>query len=82
MDDDDEGGGENIPIGEIMSYISKLRDRVRAYRRNALSMKAIDEYNKLLDELNYQLGEEDEEEEFVIDREHLDLSKALRTISL
>ena len=72
MDDDDEGGGEHIPIGEIMSYISKLRDRVRAYRRNALSMKAIDEYNKLLDELNYQLGEEDEEEEFVIDREHLE----------
>jgi hypothetical protein len=35
-------------------------------------MKAIDEYNKLLDELNYQLGEEDEEEEFVIDREHLE----------
>ena len=55
-----------------MSYISKLRDRVWAYRRNALSMKAIDEYNKLLDELNYQLGEEDEEEEFVIDREHLE----------
>jgi hypothetical protein len=72
VDDDDEGGGEHIPIGEIMSYISKLRDRVRAYRRNALSMKAIDEYNKLLDELNYQLGEEDEEEEFVIDREHLE----------
>ena len=72
VDDDDEGGGEHIPIGEIMSYISKLRDRVRAYRRNALSMKAIDEYNKLLDELNSQLGEEDEEEEFVIDREHLE----------
>jgi len=72
VDDDDEGGGEHIPIGEIMSYISKLRDRVRAYRRNALSMKAIDEYNKLLDELNYQLGEEDEEEEFVIDRKHLE----------
>ena len=72
VDDDDEGGGEHIPIGEIMSYISKLRDRVRAYRRNALSMKAIDEYNKLLDELNYQLGEECEEEEFVIDREHLE----------
>ena len=35
-------------------------------------MKAIDEYNKLLDELNSQLGEEDEEEEFVIDREHLE----------
>jgi hypothetical protein len=72
VDDDDEGGGEHIPIGEVMSYISKLRERVRAYRRNALSMKAIDEYNKLLDELNYQLGEEDEEEEFVIDREHLE----------
>jgi hypothetical protein len=35
-------------------------------------MKAIDEYNKLLDELNSQLGEEAEEEEFVIDREHLE----------
>jgi hypothetical protein len=72
VDDDDEGGGEHIHISEVVNYISHLRERVRAYRRNALSMKAIDEYNKLLDELNSQLGEEDEEEEFVIDREHLE----------
>jgi hypothetical protein len=71
-DEDDEGGGEHIHISEVVNYISNLRERVRAYRRNALSMKAIDEYNKLLDELNSQLGEEDEEEEFVIDREHLE----------
>ena len=71
-DEDDEGGGEHIHISEVVNYISNLRERVRAYRKNALSMKAIDEYNKLLDELNSQLGEEDEEEEFVIDREHLE----------
>ena len=71
MDDDDEGGGEHIHISEVISYISHLRERVRAYRRNALSMKAIDEYNKLLDELNCQLCEEDEEPEFMINKEHL-----------
>ena len=38
----------------------------------SVSKKMQIEYNKLLDELNYQLGEEDEEEEFVIDREHLE----------
>jgi len=52
-----------------------LRKHIRTYRRNALSMKAIEDYNRILDKVNSNLGEEDEEPEFVIDKEHLEKVK-------
>ena len=52
-----------------------LRKHIRTYRRNALSMKAIEDYNRILDKVNSNLGDEDEEPEFVIDKEHLEKVK-------
>ena len=38
-------------------------------------MKAIEDYNRILDKVNSNLGDEDEEPEFVIDKEHLEKVK-------
>lgn len=60
---------------ETRELLYSLRDRIKALRQDALSMKAIEDYNSVLYEVNCELCEEDEEPEFVIDKEHLEKVK-------
>ena len=78
--DEDEAKEQEAFIKEMREILYRLRDRIRAYRKDALSMKAIEEYNCVLHEVNCELCEEDQEPEFVIDKEHLEKIKENKRI--
>ena len=69
--DEDEDEELEAFSDETRELLYDFRDRIRALRRDALSMKAIEEYDRILYEVNSELCEEDDEPEFVIDMEHL-----------
>ena len=73
--DDDEEEGVISFNDETRELLYDFRDRIRALRQDAISMKAIEEYESILFEVNSVLCEEDEEPEFVIDMEHLEKVK-------
>ena len=60
---------------ETRELLYDFRDRIRALRQDAISMKAFEEYERILFEVNSELCEEDDEPEFVIDMEHLEKVK-------
>lgn len=72
---EDKAKEQEAFIKEMRELLYSLRDRIRAYRKDALSIKAIEEYNEVLHEVNYELGEDDQEPEFVIDMEYLKKAK-------
>ena len=74
--DEDVAEEQEAFIEETRDLLYSLRDRIRAYRKDALSMKAIEEYNSVLHEVNCELCEEDQEPEFVINKDHLEKVKA------
>ena len=73
--DEDEEEWQDSFSEETRELIYRLRDRIRALRQDAISMKAIEEYERILYEVNSELCEEDEEPEFVIDEDHLEKVK-------
>ena len=73
--DEDEEEEIELFSEETRELLHSLRDRIRALRQDALSMKAIEDYNSILYEVNCELCEEDEEPGFVIDKEHLEKVK-------
>ena len=73
--DEEEEEWQDSFSEETRELIYRLRDRIRALRQDAISMKAIEEYERILYEVNSELCEEDEEPEFVIDEDHLEKVK-------
>lgn len=73
--DEDEDEEQQTFSEETRELLYDFRDRIRALRHDALSMKAIEDYDSILYEVNCELCEEDEEPEFVIDKEHLEKIK-------
>ena len=69
--DEDEEEWQDSFSEETRELLYDLRDRIRALRKDAISIKAIEEYERILFEVNSVLCEEDDEPEFVIDEEHL-----------
>jgi hypothetical protein len=69
--DDDEEEELEAFSDETRELLYDFRDRIRALRQDAISMKALEEYERILYEVNSGLCEEDDEPEFVIDKEHL-----------
>lgn len=73
--DEDEEEWQDSFSEETRELLYDLRDRIRALRKDAISIKAIEEYERILFEVNSVLCEEDDEPEFVIDKEHLEKVK-------
>ena len=73
--DEDEEEWQDSFSEETRELLYDFRDRIRALRQDAISMKAIEEYERILYEVNCELCEEDDEPEFVIDEEHLEKVK-------
>ena len=73
--DEDEEEWQDSFSEETRELLYDLRDRIRALRKDAISIKAIEEYERILFEVNSVLCEEDGEPEFVIDEEHLEKVK-------
>ena len=73
--DEDEEEWQDSFSEETRELLYDLRDRIRALRIDAISIKAIEEYERILFEVNSVLCEEDDEPEFVIDEEHLEKVK-------
>ena len=73
--DEDEEEWQDSFSEETRELLYDLRDRIRALRKDAISIKAIEEYERILFEVNSVLCEEDDEPEFVIDMEHLEKVK-------
>lgn len=73
--DEDEEEWQDSFSEETRELLYDLRDRIRALRKGAISIKAIEEYERILFEVNSVLCEEDDEPEFVIDEEHLEKVK-------
>ena len=73
--DEDEEEWLDTFSEETRELLYDFRDRIRALRQDAISMKAIEEYERILYEVNCELCEEDDEPEFVIDMEHLEKVK-------
>lgn len=73
--DEDEEEWQDSFSEETRELLYDLRDRIRALRKDAISIKAIEEYERILFEVNSVLCEEDDEPEFVIDEEHLEKVK-------
>ena len=73
--DEDEEEWQDSFSEETRELLYDFRDRIRALRQDAISMKAIEEYERILFEVNSVLCEEDDEPEFVIDEEHLEKVK-------
>jgi hypothetical protein len=73
--DEDEEEWQDSFSEETRELLYDLRDRIRAFRKDAISIKAIEEYERILFEVNSVLCEEDDEPEFVIDEEHLEKVK-------
>jgi hypothetical protein len=73
--DDDEEEELEAFSDETRELLYDFRDRIRALRQDAISMKALEEYERILYEVNSELCEEDDEPEFVIDKEHLEKVK-------
>ena len=69
--DDDEEEELEALADETRELLYEFRDRIRALCQEAVSMKAFEEYERLLYEVNSELCEEDDEPEFVIDMEHI-----------
>lgn len=73
--DEDEEEWQDSFSEETRELLYDLGDRIRALRKDAISIKAIEEYERILFEVNSVLCEEDDEPEFVIDEEHLEKVK-------
>ena len=73
--DEDEEEWQDSFSEETRELLYDLRDRIRALRKDAISIKAIEGYERILFEVNSVLCEEDDEPEFVIDEEHLEKVK-------
>ena len=73
--DENEAEEQQAFFEETRELLYDFRDRIRAFRKDALSKKAIEDYNSVLHEVNCELCEEDEEPEFVINKKHLEKVK-------
>lgn len=69
----------------IMQHENELlhdfRDAIIEYRKRAISMRAFEEYERILFEVNDTLGEDDWEDDFVPDEKHIEELKEARRIA-
>ena len=62
-------------INDIADRLYSFRDYVKEQRENVISQRALDSYNNIIEEINHFLGEDDWEDDFVLDEAHIEKLK-------
>ena len=65
-------------INDIADKLYAFRDYVIEQREDVISQRALDSYNNIILEINHFLGEDDWEDDFVLDEAHIEELKQAR----
>ena len=65
-------------INDIADRLYAFRDYVIEQREDVISQRALDSYNNIIEEINHFLGEDDWEDDFVLDEAHIEELKQAR----
>ena len=65
-------------INDIADKLYSFRDYVKEQREDVISKRALDSYNNIIEEINHFLGEDDWEDDFVLDEAHIEELKRAR----
>ena len=65
-------------INDIADRLYSFRDYVKDQREEVISKRALDSYNNIIEEINHFLGEDDWEDDFVLDEAHIEELKEAR----
>ena len=65
-------------INDIADRLYAFRDYVIEQREEVISKRALDSYNNIIEEINHFLGEDDWEDDFVLDEAHIEELKEAR----
>ena len=65
-------------INDIADRLYAFRDYVIEQREDVISKRALDSYNNIIEEINHFLGEDDWEDDFVLDEAHIEELKQAR----
>lgn len=65
-------------INDIADRLYAFRDYVIEQREDVISKRALDSYNNIIEEINHFLGEDDWEDDFVLDEAHIEELKEAR----
>ena len=65
-------------INDIADKLYGFRDYVIEQREYVISQRALDSYNNIIEEINHFLGEDDWEDDFVLDEAHIEELKEAR----
>ena len=65
-------------INDIADRLYSFRDYVIEQREEVISQRALDSYNNIILEINHFLGEDDWEDDFVLDEAHIEELKQAR----
>ena len=67
-------------INDIADKLYSFRDYVKEQREDVISKRALDSYNNIIEEINHFLGEDDWEDDFVLDEAHIEELKEARKV--
>ena len=65
-------------INDIADRLYSFRDYVIEQREEVISQRALDTYNNIIERINHFLGEDDWEDDFVLDEAHIEELKEAR----
>ena len=65
-------------INDIADRLYAFRDYVIEQREEVISKRALDSYNNIIEDINHFLGEDDWEDDFVLDEAHIEELKEAR----
>ena len=65
-------------INDIADKLYSFRNYVKEQREDVISKRALDSYNNIIEEINHFLGEDDWEDDFVLDEAHIEELKEAR----
>ena len=67
-------------INDIADRLYSFRDYVIEQREEVISQRALDSYNNIIEEINHFLGDDDWEDDFVLDEAHIEELKQTRKV--
>ncbi len=74
----DVEGRWSYTINDIADRLYSFRDYVIEQREDVISQRALDSYNNIIEEINHFLGDDDWEDDFVLDEAHIEELKRAR----
>ena len=76
----DVEGRWSYTINDIADRLYSFRDYVIEQREEAISQRALDSYNNIIERINHFLGDDDWEDDFVFDEAHIEELKQARKV--